>query len=288
MGKKQVEVKAVAELVNLEKNQMWDLFSKYYDDISQDKFLDDLSNKQKVLIFKYNGIVKGFSTLIVYPIEFRGKKIRVLFTGDTIKDRAFWGDKTMNHGFSKFLMQEWLANPLTPFYWFLISKGYKTYLFATKNLIQFWPRYDQQTPDSVTALIRHLAIERYGDAYVEGRGVLKFSEKMGKLLADVAPLTESEMAIPEISYFVEKNPGHAEGDELCCVGKINSALFLHGFISEFKKQIFAFWQVKPVRVALSVLLAFSIIYLGKTTLKDAAAKSSNKVIKTASALLIEN
>jgi hypothetical protein len=38
-----------------------------------------------------------------------------------------------------------------------------------------------------------------------------------RLLETTAPLTDAELADPDIRFFAEANPGHAEGDMLLCL-----------------------------------------------------------------------
>ena len=220
-------ISKVQDLTIEEKEQMWNLFSQYYTDIDYERFMEDLGEKQKVLLLKHEEEVRGFSTLLVYRSQYQGQTVRVLFTGDTIKDSRYWGDKTMNNAFSKFLILEWLSAPLTPFYWFLISKGYKTYLFLTKNLVEYWPRYDQPTPFKTVGLIHHLAEERYAGCLNPNTGVLTFLNKMGRLRDEAVPLTSEDLKVPEIAFFAKANPGHAHGDELCCLGVFNMNLWIH-------------------------------------------------------------
>lgn len=227
MGTTKIETRPVLSLSEQEKMEMWRLFAEYYADISIERFFDDLLEKQKVLLMKSDGVIKGFSTLIVYEIEVEGRPARVLFTGDTIKDRSFWGDKKLAVGFFKFILSEWAKKPLTPFYWFLISKGYKTYMFLARNLVEYWPRYDKPMPARMESLIRQMAVQRYPEAYVEGQGILRFSEKLGRLKEGAVPLTERDLSLPEIAFFLKKNPGHENGDELCCVGRLGMKLWCY-------------------------------------------------------------
>ena len=51
-----------------------------------------------------------------------------------------------------------------------------------------------------------------------------FDEFLGTL--DLAKAVEDRfLEHPDIRYFLERNPGHAAGDELCCLGRIDLALW---------------------------------------------------------------
>ena len=46
----------------------------------------------------------------------------------------------------------------------------------------------------------------------------------------MAPIDPTLLSVPDIRFFVERNPGHVDGDELCCLGRIDAALPI-GFLA---------------------------------------------------------
>jgi hypothetical protein len=209
---------------------MWTVFRAYYADVRRADFDRDLDEKDHVILLRDSGdaSLQGFSTLKVYDQLVQGRRVRAIFSGDTIVDAAYWGQSALHWTFLRFLVQQKLRSPATPLYWFLISKGYKTYLLLARNFPEHWPRHDRATPELAQALLDALSIGRYGDAYDRTRGVLSFPEPHGRLRTYVAPLTEAELAHPDVRFFAERNPGHVEGDELCCLGKVDLAFVLRG------------------------------------------------------------
>lgn len=205
------------------RTQLFSLFNRYYADISAEKFAEDLYEKDHVIILKESrwGSVVGFTTVKTYEINNEGTLCRVAFSGDTIVDEEFWGDSALSKPLFLYLCKQYLSSPTIPFYWFLISKGYKTYIAVSRNLKEFWPRYDQPTPSHVQSLIMDLAKSRYGEAWDAEKQILHFKQPMGRLLEDVAPITEEMLKVPEIAHFQKLNPDHLKGDELCCVAKLD-------------------------------------------------------------------
>lgn len=203
--------------------QMWSVFCEYYVDISRDRFLADLNEKQFVLLLFDRGdrSVQGFSTIQVLRRHFAGKPYIAVYSGDTIINQAYWGQSALQGGFYRFLMGLKLRNPLTPLYWFLISKGYKTYLLVSRSCPDHWPRHDSSTPDHVLGIIDQLSREKFADDWKPELGVLQFATPAGKLKEGVAPVDDAALAYPDIRYFVERNPGHTRGDELCCLAAID-------------------------------------------------------------------
>ena len=66
--------------------QMYDLYASFYENTSLDVFLHDLSKKSGVILLtrKSDDQVVGFSTLTTFDLTVDGRRIRGIFSGDTI------------------------------------------------------------------------------------------------------------------------------------------------------------------------------------------------------------
>ena len=105
---------------------------------------------------------------------------------------------------------------------------------------EFWPRYDAPTPPNIKSLIAQLALSRYPEAWNEEKQILQFDEPMGRLLEDIAPISDEELKIPEIAHFLKLNPEHLKGDELCCVARLDhtaAMYFLQRTINKTLKKV---------------------------------------------------
>lgn len=205
------------------KGNMFELFARYYADVSMDAFTSDLGKKNHVIVVydTGDGTLQGFTTVQVLDRTIGGRRMLAIFSGDTIVSQEYWGQMTIQMAFLKYLLALKLKHPILPLYWFLISKGYKTYLLLTRNVLQYWPRHDAPTPVWEASAIAALVQEKYPEAWVPERGILHFEQCPGKLLETVAPITDDLLQFPDIRFFAQKNPGHNEGDELCCLGLID-------------------------------------------------------------------
>lgn len=221
------EVASVDRLDPETREAMWHCFSRYYEEVERAAFEADLSEKQRVILLRDSGdgSLQGFSTLKIYDLVHQGRRCVAIFSGDTIVEAAYWGQKALHRTFLRFVISQKLSRPHLPLYWFLITKGYKTYLLLARNFPEYWPRHERPTPSWEASLIDHLAREKFGDAWRPERGVLEFPRCAGKLRDGVAPLDEALLAAPDARFFAEKNPGHAGGDELCCIGKVDLRLY---------------------------------------------------------------
>jgi hypothetical protein len=170
--------------------------------------------------------LQGFSTVQALERELGGRRFRVVYSGDTVCDKAYWGQRALQSRFTQTLITEKLKAPHLPLYWFLITKGYKTYLLMAHNFPDFWPRHDAAMPAREGQVLDLLAREKFGAAWRPGQGILRFDECLGRVKPEVAPPDARALENPHVRYFLEKNPGHAEGDELCCLGVVNARLCL--------------------------------------------------------------
>lgn len=205
------------------RDAMWTLFSEYYEAVCREKFERDLAGKDHVILVRStaDGTVQGFSTITTFESRVQGRRVVGVFSGDTIMGKAHWRQTVLQRGFLRYILRVKVRNPLTPVYWFLISKGYKTYLLLAKNFGEYWPRWSEPTPPWQAAVLDDFARRRFPDAWRPELGLLKFAECEGRLKCDVAQIDETARQLPEVRFFEERNPGHAEGDELCCLGLVS-------------------------------------------------------------------
>ena len=199
------------------------LFSRYFVDVTRPAFERDLADKQRVILLHdpADGTLRGFSTLQSYDMEVGGRRIRVVYSGDTIIHPDYWGQTALHRAFFWHSLRQKLTHPLTPLYWFLITKGYKTYLLLSRNFPEHWPRRELPIPNWQQQIIDCLARAKFGPAYHAERGVIRFEHPAGRLRDGVAPIDNKLLDDPDIRFFVGRNPGHSSGDELCCLGRID-------------------------------------------------------------------
>jgi hypothetical protein len=204
---------------------MFNLFFDYYE-TNFESFQQDLFSKNWVILLRdiESGAIQGFSTLAFYTSTLNGSEIGVVYSGDTIIRPVCWGTPELPRTWIKTVLE--IGNELPkPLYWLLISSGYKTYRFLPLFYKQFYPRYDQLTPPKIQAIIHHLASERFGSDYCPQLGVVRFTTGSSPLREGVAEITERRLKDPHVAFFVQKNPGHTEGDELVCLTTIHQENF---------------------------------------------------------------
>lgn len=218
----------ISELDCSQVDRMYEVFQKYYFNAEKETFKKDLAEKDVVFLLLDNKDkqIQGFSTLKNMVIELHGKKYTTAFSGDTIIEKEYWGSGALGVAFLRYLLQQKLKNPFKPLYWFLISKGYKTYLLMANNFPVHYPRFEKATPEREASLIKAMGEALYEHRYDEQRGLIRFEESAKKdaLKEDVAPITIDLLKNDRISYFVKKNPEWARGDELACLAEMTFSM----------------------------------------------------------------
>ena len=239
-GKLAARIIKVGHLTGEQIDQMWRLFAQGYDGVNRDQFAHDLAAKQAVFygLDSGDGSFQGFSTFELYEHICNGNRVKVIFCGDTMVQPDYWGQTAMHSAFARVVALERLRQPFAPLYWFLTAMGYRTYMIMARNFPQrYWPRYDVPTPPWIQALIGSLAFERYGAAWDELGGVIRFAKPQGALAGHVAPITAEIRSIPEVDFLVRKNPEYAQGVELACVAEITIRDLLRFAGKTFRKRL---------------------------------------------------
>lgn len=211
----------VDALSERDREDMFALFVRYYEGVAPERFRRDLSGKQFVIrLFDRAGALVGFSTIQLLRTEYEGRRMLAVFSGDTVVAHTVWGNKALQSAFTSFLLRTRLRHLRTGVYWFLISKGYKTYLLMRHNLTSY-PNYAVTTPPDARAVLDHVARLKYPEQYDPRRGVIVFDESEGRVRSEFEDLKPADIEKnPDIRFFVERNPGFAKGDELCCLAEV--------------------------------------------------------------------
>ena len=215
------EMVARAALSPATVDEMVQLFSEHYELACPEHFRCDLAQKDQVVLLREErqGTLQGFSTLAVYTTTVQGREVGVIYSGDTIIRPAFWGTPALPSVWIKRVLA--LAAQLPqPVYWLLISSGYKSYRFLPVFYREFYPRYDYPTPPEQQAILDELAQQQFGAQYDAASGLVRFESGATPLRPGVADVSEERQRNPHIRFFLARNPGHAQGDELVCLTRI--------------------------------------------------------------------
>ena len=208
--------------------QMYVLYSSFYEQTSLDIFLTDLAKKSGVILVerKADGRIVGFSTQTFFNIVVDGKRVRGIFSGDTIVEPAYWGNNALANTFYRRLIIERFKHPFTPFYWFLISKGYKTYLLLTNNFYKYYPCVEKEDP-RLKRITEAYCEQLFPEYFDRDKMLLDFGDSYVRLKEDIARITpELAAANKHIGFFEKVNPSWERGTEVPCIGSCDYGTFV--------------------------------------------------------------
>lgn len=217
---------AADEVDHRTRAEMFRLMTQYYDGMRRDEFDRDLAEKHWVIaVSDEAGRLCGFSTQRLLEVELEGRAVRALFSGDTIVDRDHWARNPLAGLWGRLALALVDRHPGEPLYWFLISKGYKTYRFLPLFFHEFYPRVDVTTPESQQRVLNQLARAKFPAQFDAAAGIVRSRQDGCRLRSGVAEVTARHLADPHTRFFCQQNPRHAQGDELCCLAPLSRENF---------------------------------------------------------------
>lgn len=216
------EVVSTGGLAASDLRRMLTLLDTYFEGVTHEQFERDLQDKTSVVLLRdEEGTIQGFSTFKVYRSAATKQSTAVVCSGDTIVDMA--------HRASTALARTWLrvarsmaaAMECERSVWLLIVSGFRTYRFMPV----FWRRYmpsHGRAPDADQTLLNTLALERFGPAFDASSGIVRLSSPQ-RLRPQFVEVPSGKEDDPGVRFFLERNPGHAQGDELVCLCDLDDA-----------------------------------------------------------------
>ena len=211
----------VDEVTEAEARSMYEIFVRHYDCVSLDRFLSDLAEKDCVLVLRDGNAICGFSTQKLMRVSVGGVPVRAVFSGDTIVDRAHWGEQELGRCWCRYVSSLYAEEPDIPLYWFLISKGYRTYLYLPLFFDTFYPNCETPTPEFEQRVLDTLATAKFPHYYRAETGVIEFPQSQGQLKPHLAEIPARRLRNSHVQFFLRRNPAFAAGCELACLAEIS-------------------------------------------------------------------
>ncbi|WP_127718384.1 hypothetical protein [Halobacteriovorax sp. HLS] len=212
----------ISELQNSQQEEMYSLFERYYNDVNFEMFKQDLQEKTHIfMLYNLEDEIIGFSTIFRKSISKDNKnQYTALFSGDTVIREDYWGTKALQKAFFFFIVQSKVLSGKKPLYWFLQSKGFKTYLMMRRNFEFSYPQHAKQTPKNIQIILQDFYSDKYKDAFKPKSGLIQFNDSKGAAKAEVCSPNRHDLLNEDIQFFIKRNPNFHLGDELACVTEI--------------------------------------------------------------------
>jgi hypothetical protein len=207
-----------------DRRTLYELLERHYEHVSWPQFEADLAEKDAVIVLRdAKGLPCGFSTQKVMHVTVDGLRVRAIFSGDTIIDPGHWGEQELGRAWCRYVGQVRAADPETPLYWFLISKGYRTYLYLPVFFKSYCPACAWPTPAAEQRILSALARAKFSDDYDARTGLVVFPESRGNLKPELAVVPPHRLKNQHVHFFLSSNPSYSEGTELACLAEISPA-----------------------------------------------------------------
>lgn len=211
------EVVPAATLNANEREQMFLLLADYFDGVTRGRFEADLAEKEAVILLRDAAeTIKGFTTMLRLHAVVAGEPVAAFFSGDTIVARECWGEMELPGLWARHVFALRAAMPERQVFWFLICSGYKTYRFLPVFFREFHPTVRAPMPAFERQVLDTFGRLKFGAQYREGIIRFEHPTPLRAGVAEVAP----RLGNPDVAFYARQNPGHANGDELACLCRL--------------------------------------------------------------------
>jgi hypothetical protein len=208
-----------------DRNAMFSLMEQTYANTCRNRFEDDLSRKTWAIMVRLPGTERlvGFSTQVIVQTSVVGRKVSALYSGDTVIHRDHWGDPALAHAWGNFALQ--LIDRTAAPYWFLTSKGFRTYRYLPLFFRDYFPRPGVEMPAWEQAVVDAVGHFIGGRRYDSNMRVIRADGGRDSVRPEFADIGLRLRTDEHVCFFVKRNPGYAQGDELCCLAPLSRENF---------------------------------------------------------------
>ncbi|MEO1260495.1 MAG: hypothetical protein AAFZ15_16990 [Bacteroidota bacterium] len=243
----------INKINNSLKNNMWDIYKKYYS-YSETYFKQRITKNTHFAFFYEGKQLVGFTGLRINKIKVANKKTLLLYFGQAVIETKYR---------SKNLLARMSIIIGRKYFWdLLFSDGYcwcdtisfKSYLFFAKSMAEFYPTYREETPIKEELVIFNIGETFYPDSFSPMSGTVK--KEKNYVNDPAAIITKRHLSSPDINFYATANPGYAQGHGLITIVPMSIKNLMHLVRKSIKKQILR----KKRKLALRSALPFKWNY----------------------------
>jgi hypothetical protein len=212
------EIIKTADVTEQEKEELFFLYRRFYANTDYDRFLADFSEKQWLIRMTDSSRLAGFSTQQLILHSAGGKAIRFLFSGDTIVDPEYWNTSHLAGAFGHLFLRI-LQEDDSALYWFLISKGFRTYRFLPVFFTSFYPAYSGKNIE-LKQMLDTVAELKFGNCYNQKTELVVFDKEKEHLTGKLAEVPAGRYKDKHVCFFLNRNQNYRRGAELACIAPL--------------------------------------------------------------------
>ena len=214
------EVLIQKQLASQTRDEMFELFTSYYDEVARTTFDEDLANKDLVILLRDSSRkIVAFTTLAVSETRDTARHVRYIYSGDTITNSDYWGPGHLLRSWFRLAGSIRAEHPKTNLYWILLVKGHRTYRILNGFFKHYVPRLGQQQDPKLTELRDDFCRRKFGIYFDASTGLIRFPTTRGQLASHLQD-EEAFKGKPLVGEFLKLNPQGGQGVELACIAEL--------------------------------------------------------------------
>jgi hypothetical protein len=141
-----------------------------------------------------------------------GAVVYTLYSGMSYISPACRGMRLLPRTLARYGTRLKLRHPFGNVWLWSDAISYKPYVLSARSARTLYPSRHHSTPKRVKEFMDWVGNKYYGTQYHAPSGTVR--KEFNRLKEHVAPITEKELADPDIRFFAERNPGYQQGDGL--------------------------------------------------------------------------
>jgi hypothetical protein len=213
----------IDELPQADRLEMFVLMQVCYANVSWNAFNDDLDAKWLVIQVREpeSQNLVGFSTQVMMHANVNDISVHALYSGDTVMHPTYWGDPALAHQWGQLALKLIDEYHMAPLYWFLTSKGFRTYRYLPLFFREYYPKCGGSIPEHESAIIDALGQLVADIRYDPVCQVIRATANKDFVRRGVSEPGLRAKSDPHVRMFIERNPSYHRGDELCCLAPLS-------------------------------------------------------------------
>ena len=212
---------SVDDLNESDRSACFRLISEQFLGVRRDDFERDFAEKEAVLLLRdrsEDGPIVGFSTIVTLPFSVAGRRVRAIFSGDTVVDPRYRFSSGALKVLGSYFVHTLARFPGEAVYYVLISKGWRTYKMLSSLFRHFTPS-PRESAESDRAIIDAFGVMKYPRSFDPDAGLIRAGDDAPRLRPDGVDAVATRVD-ERVAFFLRSNPRYLDGDELVCAGRV--------------------------------------------------------------------
>ena len=190
-----------------------------------EEFLEKKETIDLYATYVHEGKIVGFTGMCYQKITVDGKTYMAMYVGQTVVPAEHRGKSLIQKTIIKLLFRHYRSHPFTRLVNWNNAVTYRPYLILSKGLKDYYPHVEKQHPPHYKNIQDTLGDIYYRKYYNPQTGLV--IKDVNVMEAHEVSYTLKELADPHIRYYLQRNPGSAQGHGLIsfCFGSWENLFF---------------------------------------------------------------